>query len=66
MMQYMNQWFLRLQKGIKTKKYWNYRLDKHGIQLTNRLFECIYQPLFSPRFLIWAAFRRVITQIEIR
>ena len=66
MMQYMNQWFLRLQKGIKTTKYWNYRLDEHGIQLANRLFECIYQPLFSTRFLIWAVFSSVIIQIEIR
>ena len=46
-MQYMNQWFLRLQKAIKTTKYWNCRLDEHGIQLANRLFECIEQPLFS-------------------
>ena len=30
---YVNQWFLSLQKGIKTIKYWNYRLDEHRIQL---------------------------------
>ena len=30
-MQYMNQWFIRLQKGIKTMKYWNYRHDEYGI-----------------------------------
>ena len=66
MMQYMNQWFLRLQKGIKTTKYWIYRLDEHDIQLAKRLFECIYQPLFSTTFLIWAVFSRVNIQIEIR
>ena len=66
MMQYMNQWFLRLQKGIKTTKYWNFRLDGHDIQLAKRLFECIYQPLFSTRFLIWTVFSRVNIQIEIR
>ena len=60
MMQYMNQWFLRLQKGIKTTKYWNYRLDEHGIQLANRFLNV------STRFLIWAVFSRVIIQIEIR
>ena len=31
MTQYVNQWFLRLQKGIKTMKYWNYRHDEYGI-----------------------------------
>ena len=51
MIQYMNQWFLSLQKGIKTIKYWNYRLDENGIQLANRLFECIYQLLSLPGFL---------------
>ena len=30
-MQYMNQWFIRLQKGIKTMKYWNYRHEEYGI-----------------------------------
>ena len=62
----MNQWLLSLQKGIKTIKYWNYRLDEHGIWLANRLFKCIYQPLFSTRFLIWIVFSRVIIQFEIR
>ena len=66
MIQYMNQWFLSLQKGIKTIKYWNYRLNVHGIQLANRLFECIWQPLFSTRFFIWVVVSRVIIQIEIR
>ena len=66
MIQYMNQWFLTLQKGIKVIKYWKYRLDEHDIQLTNRLFDCIYQPLFSTSFLIWVVFNRVIIQIEIR
>ena len=51
MIQYMNQCFLSLQKGIKTIKYWNYRLDENGIQLANRLFECIYQLLSLPGFL---------------
>ena len=60
MMQYMNQWLLSLQEGIKTIKYWNYRLDEHGIHLANRLFECLYQPLFSTRFFIWVVFSRVI------
>ena len=61
-----NQCFLNLQKGIETIKYWSYRLDEHSIQLANRLFECIYPPLFSTRFLIWDFFSRVIIQIEIR
>ena len=30
-MQYMNQWFIRLQKGIKTMKYWNYKHEEYGI-----------------------------------
>ena len=66
MIQYMNQWFFRLHTGIKSIKHWNYRLDEHGIQLANRLFECIYQPSFSTRFLIWVVFIRVIIQIGIR
>ena len=41
MIQYMNQWLLRLQKVIKSMKYWNYRLDEHGIQLANRLSEVL-------------------------
>ena len=36
------------------------------MQLANRLFECIYQPLFSTRFLIWVVLSKVIIQIEIR
>ena len=32
MIQYMNQWFLSLQKGIKTIRYSNYRLGKHDIR----------------------------------
>ena len=66
MMQCMNQWFLNLQKGIKTTKYWNYRLEEYGIRLINRLLECIYQPLFFNRFLIWVVFSNVIIQIKIR
>ena len=62
----MTQWFLSLHKGIKNIKYWNYRLDEHGIQLANRLFECIYQAFFSTRFLIGVVFKRVIIQIKIR
>ena len=65
-MQCMNQWFLNLQRGIKTTKYWNYRLDEYGIQLINRLLECIYQPLFFNRFLIWVVFSEAIIQIKIR
>ena len=64
--QYMNQWFLSFQKGIKTIKYWNYRLNKHGIQLAKRLSKCICQPLFFIRLLIWVIFSRVIIQIKIR
>ena len=41
MMQCMNQWFLSLQKGIKTIKYWNYKPDEYGIDLVKWLFECI-------------------------
>ena len=26
----------QLAEGIKTIKYWNYRLEEHGIQLANR------------------------------
>ena len=54
MIQYMNQWFLSLQKGIKTIEYWNYRLVKQGIQIlhTKHVFESIYQPFLSTRFLI--------------
>ena len=54
MIQYMNQWFLSLQKGIKTIEYWNYRLVKQGIQIlhTKQVFESIYQPFLSTRFLI--------------
>ena len=62
----MNQWFLSFQKSIKTIKYWNYRLDEHGMQLANGLLECIYQFLFSIGFLICVVFSRVIIQIEIR
>ena len=36
-MQYMNQWFLRLQKGIKTMKYWNYRTNMAYSLLTGCL-----------------------------
>ena len=32
MIQYMNQWFLSLQKAIKTIRYSNYRLGKHDIR----------------------------------
>ena len=53
------------QAGFKTVKYWNYRLEEHGIQLANRSIEYIYQPLFSTRFLIWVILFRVIIQIEI-
>ena len=66
MIEYMNQWFLSFQKGLKTIKYWNYRLDEHGMQLANGLLECIYQFLFSIGFLICVVFSRVIIQIEIR
>ena len=63
--EWYNIWLLSWQKGIKTIKYWNYKVDIHGKQLANRLFECIYQPLFPTRLLIWVTFSRVITSIEI-
>ena len=66
MKQYKAQWFLILQESIKNIKYWNYKVDEHGMQLANRLFECIYQPFFSTRFLIRVVFKRAIIQIEIR
>ena len=49
MIQDMNQWFLSLQKGIETIKYWNYRPDKHDIQLAN-ITGCLnaFTNLFSP------------------
>ena len=65
MKQYKTQWFLSLQKSIKNIKYWYYRLDEHGMQVVNRLFEYIYQPFFSTRFLIQVVFKRIIIQIEI-
>ena len=40
MTQYMNQWLLNLQKGIKTIKYWNYRQDKYCIQLKEVEGDC--------------------------
>ena len=34
----------QLAEKYKNIKNWTYRLDEHGIQLANKLFECIYQP----------------------
>ena len=66
MIQYTNQWLLSLKEGIKTIKYWNYRLNEHGVQLTNRFSEFIYRLLFSDRLLIWVDLIRLTIQIEIK
>ena len=45
---------LSLEKSINEKYHiLELQLDEHGIYTACWLFECIYQPFFSTRFLIW-------------